>query len=160
MRKPVDRFTPDKAHGYFGIKKHMSTLVTCLSFHSIANDMHQVNCAVALAMDPNFGILDGLSSLPPDFLTRHPNMFKSKKGSDPDTPTMKEALTGPCHDEFLEAMSQEIDELEAHQTWTVVEKSSVASSSKIIPSIEPVGSSKTNFVTFLSLVLSVTKPQI
>ena len=47
-------------------------------------------------------------------------MFEAKKGNDPDTPNICEALTGPYHDEFLEAMSIEIDELEAHGTWTVV----------------------------------------
>ena len=67
-----------------------------------------MNYATALAMDPEFGILDGLSSLPPDALTRNPYMFKAKKTSDPDTPSIKEALTGPFRDEFLEGMALEI----------------------------------------------------
>ena len=83
-------------------------------------------------MDPEFGILDGLSSLPPDFMTSNPWMFKAKKGNDPDTPTIWEAITGPYHDEFLEAMSLEISELEAHHTWTVVKRHEVPTIAKII----------------------------
>ena len=84
-------------------------------------------------MDPEFGILDGLSSLPPDFMASNPWMFKAKKGSDPDTPTIREVLTGPYHDEFLEAMSLEISELEAHKTWTVIKKQDVPTTAKIVP---------------------------
>ena len=39
-------------------------------------------------------------------------MFKAKKGTDPDTPGMMEALSGPHHDEFMKAMKNEISELE------------------------------------------------
>ena len=133
VRKPVDRFTPDKAHGYSTIRRFTSNLVKYICIFSAARAVHDVHYTTALAMDPVFGVLDGLSSLPPDYLTSHPWMLKSKKGKDPDTPTIREALTGPYHDEFLKAMSLEIDELEAHGTWTVVKKSEVPQDSQIIP---------------------------
>jgi hypothetical protein len=133
VRKPVDRFTFDKAHGYSSIRHYTSLLIKCLFVTSAYSRAHHAQYAAALAMDPEFGILDGLSSLPPDFMTSNPWMFKAKKGSDPDTPTIREALTGPYHDEFLEAMSLEISELEAHKTWTVIKKQDVPTTTKIVP---------------------------
>ena len=100
-------------------------MIKCLFVTSAYSRAHQVQYAAALAMDPEFGILDRLSSLPPDFMTSNPWMFKAKKGSDPDTPTIREVLTGPYHEEFLEAMSLKISELEAHKTWTVVKRQDV-----------------------------------
>ena len=38
----------------------------------------------------------------------------------PDLPTYFEALTGPNHEAFHEAMGQEIQELDAKNTWTLV----------------------------------------
>ena len=127
VRKPVDRFTPDKAHGYSAIKAFTSKLIKCICVFNAHKSIHDVNYQIALAMDPEFGVLDGLSSLPPDFMTSHPWMLKSKKGSDPDTPTIKEALTGPYRSEFLDAMSAEIRELENHGTWTIIKKSDIPS---------------------------------
>jgi Reverse transcriptase (RNA-dependent DNA polymerase) len=123
--RPVDRFTPDKAHGYPNVQCFTNFLVKCISLLSlsqnhVSNNYFDVNYATALALDPVFGILDGTSTMPPDFLTRNPWMFKAKRSSDPDTPTIKEALTGPYRHEFLDAMTVEIDELEAHGTWTVM----------------------------------------
>ena len=119
MRKPVDKFTPDKAHGYTAIRRFATRLVACLCLFSTNPQVYNVNYATALALDPNYGVLDGLSSMPPDFLTSNPWMFKAKKSHDPDTPTIREALTGPHCDDFLDAMASEITELEAHGTWTV-----------------------------------------
>jgi hypothetical protein len=119
MRKPVYRFTPDKAHGYASIRRFATRLVTCLCLFSSHHQVYNVNYATALALDPNYGVLDGFSSLPPDFLTSNPWMFKAKMPHDPDTPNICEALAGPYHDAFLDAMMVEIDELEVHGTWTV-----------------------------------------
>ena len=81
--------------------------------------------ATALAMDPEFGILDGSSSLPPDFLNRNPTLFKAKAVADPDTPNIKEALTGPFREEFIEGMGLEIQEIKDHVTWTVMKRSDI-----------------------------------
>ena len=126
VRKPVDRFTPDKAHGYASIQRFAKRLITCLCLFSTHRQVYDVNYATALALDPNYGVLDGFSSLPPDFLTSNPWMFKAKKTHDPDTPTIREALTGPYRDDFLDAMSVEIDELEAHTTWSVQKIADIA----------------------------------
>ena len=123
VRKPVDRFTPNKAHGYSSIKAFTSKLIKCICLFSAHRSICDVHYATALAMDPEFGVLDGLSALPPDFMTSHPWMLKSKKGKDPYTSTIKEALTGPYRSEFLDAMSIEIRELEAHDTWTIIKRS-------------------------------------
>ena len=77
-------------------------------------------------MDHNFRILNGIGDLSPDFLHRNPWMFKSKKASDPDTPTMHEALNHPTLCEsFLDAVELEITELEDHHTWDVMEQSDI-----------------------------------
>ena len=76
-------------------------------------------------MDHDFGILDGLSDLSPDFLNRNPWMLKSKKCSDPDTPTMREALSWPYQEQFLDAMETEIVELEDHDKWEVMKRSDI-----------------------------------
>ena len=87
--------------------------------------MHDMHHATALAMDPEFGILDGSSTLPPDFLNRNPTLFKSKSMPDPDTPNFKDVLTGPFRDEFIEGMVLEIQELEGHGTWTIMNHSDI-----------------------------------
>ena len=84
-------------------------------------------------MDPEYESSDGINSLPPDFMMSNPWMFKFRKGSEPDTPPIKEALIGPYHDEFLKAMLLEISELEAHKTWTVVKRQDVPTTAKNIP---------------------------
>ena len=60
-------------------------------------------------------------------------MFKAKKGNDPDTPGMMEALSGPHCDEFMEAMKNEISELEHHGTWTVVKRSTLPPNTTVLP---------------------------
>ena len=45
------------------------------------------------------------------------------KKKDPDLPTYFVALTGSDHEAFYEAMGQEIQELDAKNTWTLVKHS-------------------------------------
>ena len=52
-------------------------------------------------------------------------MFKSKKWSDPDTPIMREALSGLYWEQFLDAMETEITELEDHDTWDVMKRNDI-----------------------------------
>ena len=87
---------------------------------------YDVNYHVALALDPEFGILDQLTDLSPDFMNRHPSAFKSStKKNDPDSPNIVQALSGQYRDKFLEAMKLEIDELEGHNTWEVMWRSDI-----------------------------------
>ena len=60
-------------------------------------------------------------------------MFKAKKGSDPDTPSMMEALSGEHRDAFMEAMKNEMLELEHHGTWKVIRRDSLPSDAKVLP---------------------------
>ena len=60
-------------------------------------------------------------------------LFKAKKGNDPDTPGIMEALSGPHRNEFMEAMKNEIAELEHHGTWKVVKRNTVPSDATILP---------------------------
>jgi len=106
-KNPIDRFTTDKAHGYSSIKHYASTIIKCLLLFRASTNMYDMHYATALAMDPEFGILDGSSTLPPDFLNRNPTLFKSKSMPDPDTPNFKDALTGPFRDEFIKGMALE-----------------------------------------------------
>ncbi len=133
VRKPVDRFTPDKAHGYKSIIEYTSMLLKCMCSHHMNSKYYAMNYTSALSMDPVFGVLDELATQPPDFLVTNPWMFKAKKGSDPDSPTIKQALSGPYHGEFLEAMLVKIQELEALGTWTVSKRSEVPSDAHIVP---------------------------
>ena len=52
-------------------------------------------------------------------------MFKAKKDNDPDTSGIVETLSGPHRDEFLEAMRNEISQLENHETCIVMRESDV-----------------------------------
>ena len=52
-------------------------------------------------------------------------MFKAKSKSDPDTPNIREAMTAPYREEFLEGMAIEINELIAHNTWEIIECSKI-----------------------------------
>ena len=59
-------------------------------------------------MDHDFGILDQVDTLPPGFFLRNPCMFKSKTHHDPDTPSIREALSGQHREDFIDCMRQEI----------------------------------------------------
>ena len=124
-RKQVDRFKFDKAHGYSNVKKFLGVLINCFCvFHSVQR-VYDANYVTALALDPTHGILDGFSNAPPDFLNRNPWMFKAKTKNDPDTPGIKEALSGKYRTEFLQGMANEITELENHDTWELIKKSDI-----------------------------------
>ena len=125
VRKPVDRFKFDKTHGYGLVKKFSLSLCKCLLNFTHLQRIYDVNYYFALVLDSEFGILDNVMSLPPDILIRNPFMFKAKSKSDPDTPNIREAMTGPYREEFLEGMLNEITELISHDTWEVIERSKI-----------------------------------
>ena len=69
-------------------------------------------------------------------------MFKSKPKTDPDTPGIREALTGEHRDDFIQGMANEIAELENHDTWEVIKRSEIKpvtddNGKERIPSIIP-----------------------
>ena len=81
-----------------------------------------------ISMDPNTGSLDAFQP----HLT--PMALKAtRKGKDPDTPTYREAMTGPHRKEFEKAMIKEIRDLEKRGAWTGVLKSSVPKGAQIVP---------------------------
>ena len=83
-------------------------------------------------MDPEYGVMDDLFA---DAMVQCPELMKAKaKGKDPDTPTLQEALASPQREQFLEAMRKEIQELEEHDTWTVVRRDELPEGANILPS--------------------------
>ena len=92
VRNPVDCFTFDKSHGYFSVISYVKKLVGCLLMSQVTCPAFDANYLAALALDPEFIVLDRWDMVPPTYLTTNPFMFKSKSKSDPDTPSIKEAL--------------------------------------------------------------------
>ena len=85
-----------------------------------------VNYLYTLALDHTYGIITDPEVFLPDFFTRNQSIFKTRKtGSDPDTPSVMEALTGPHRDGFLDTIQLEITELEHHNTWKVIKRSDI-----------------------------------
>lgn len=71
---------------------------------------------MGLLMNSDHGIMD---NLPEDVLVRGLGMMSGFKSGayDPDTPTMSQAMRGEHREDFMEAMKEEIQELEKHRTW-------------------------------------------
>ena len=115
------------------MKRYMkAVLKACVGFHAIKSN-YNPNYTVALTLDPASGVLTDTSMFTPDFLNRNPMMFKAKKGSDPDTPSMMEALSGEHRDAFMEAMKNEMSKLEHHGTWKVVRQDTLPNDAKVLP---------------------------
>ena len=85
----------------------------------------------ALLLNADYGLVD---TLLPQMLGDGMGAFKANKMNDPDTPQLNDALTGPYRQEFLDAMRNEIVQLEHHKTWRVVPKGNVHAGTKILPS--------------------------
>ena len=63
-----------------------------------------------------------------------PAAMKAYKESNPDEPTLYEALSSPESEDWSEAMEEEVDNLEKRKTWTVIAQSSIPKDAEIIPS--------------------------
>ena len=63
-----------------------------------------------------------------------PYTFKASLTHDSDTPNIGEAMTGPYIEEFKEAMGREINELESHDTWNIIDRKSLPEGVNILPS--------------------------
>ena len=81
--------------------------------------------------DPDYGMFD---NVPLNAFAFHPHTKKAATKYDPDTPNNKEVLSGPHKDKFLEAMSQEIENLEEHGTWNVIRRSSLPEGANVLSS--------------------------
>ena len=57
-----------------------------------------------------------------NYYDSHPFAFAAKANAD-DTPTFQEAISGPDRDGFIEAMHQEIEQLESFGAWKIVPRS-------------------------------------
>ena len=68
-----------------------------------------------------------------DVMVNCPQLMKAKT-NDPDLHMLHEALAGPHHDEFLEAMCNWIKESEKHDTWTVTRRDQLPEGVNILPS--------------------------
>ena len=125
LKQPY-RFTFTPAIGYHAIRSYGRCLIkttlmlATATMGGVHSQQYNACYAAALALDPEFGVLDKMHGYAPDFLNCHPFLFKAKATPDHDTPGVHEALSGPYHDHFIEAMNTKIDELEAHGTWTVI----------------------------------------
>jgi hypothetical protein len=83
----------------------------------------------ALLLDPDYGVLDDTAC---SVIGDSPNLLTASR-SDPDTPTLSEALGGTQREDFLEAMDKEIAGLEKHQTWSVMKRTDVPEGRKVLP---------------------------
>jgi len=127
------RFLPDIfSPGKGGMEKPMPIINILASLVSLASKPKQdYSLVYALLMDPEFGIMDNIF---PHAYSMVPHLMKASRQHDPDTPNLHQALSGDHRDDFLEAMSEEISQLEAHGTWTIVRRSSVPEGANIISS--------------------------
>ena len=81
-------------------------------------------------MDPNTAFLDTIHP----WSVTHPMAFALSKGkSDPDNPTLREALMSNYAEEFTEAMATEIAALEKGNTWTPMLRSKLPATANVLP---------------------------
>ena len=77
-------------------------------------------------MDHDRGTLEGMIPI-------FPFSFKAST-HDPDNHNIRETLSGPHREQFLEAMEKEVQELEGHNTWEVLKRISLPEGANILPS--------------------------
>ena len=68
MRNKPNWFCFDKATGYSAVCQFTKALVVCLAMNTHNKQVYEANFRIALAMDHDFGTLDGTNNMPPDFL--------------------------------------------------------------------------------------------
>jgi len=118
------RFTFNRQHGYMAVKA-----IQNLVMKRTIGSQCELKYIYALLFDQNFGLLDNLM---PNVIGQCPHLMKAS-ANDPDTPTLSEAMSGPHRDEFVSAMKAEIEELEFHETWKVLPRTSVPKGANILP---------------------------
>jgi hypothetical protein len=124
-RREVTRFKFDSQHGYQAVK------ILCGQVYQAVRRKRNIEMAYvyALLLDSDFGLMEGMI---PQAMGSCPSLMKAHK-QDPDLPTLGEAMAGPHRDEFRKAMVQEIQELEAHDTWKVVRRDDMPEGANVLP---------------------------
>jgi hypothetical protein len=85
---------------------------------------------LALLTNVDTGLVDTLHPA----MLQFPGLYKAVAGKDPDLPTYNEAMAGKDCELYEEVMKSEVQELEDHETWILVPRSSVPSGIKVLPS--------------------------
>jgi hypothetical protein len=80
-------------------------------------------------MEPDTGFLDTLHP----WSIANPISFAARKTSDPDNPSLKEAMLSKDAAEYTEAMGIEIAALEKNATWTPTLRSSLPKGANVLP---------------------------
>jgi hypothetical protein len=126
-REPV-RLGFEKQHQYAAVAKWSGRMIKAYLASSFAQ--HDYNYIYALLMDTEYGLMENLM---PNVMAASPCLLKAS-ATDPDLPTVRQALAGPHKEEFLTAMRSEIRELEEHKTWTVVQRNDLPTGANVLPS--------------------------
>ena len=82
-----------------------------------------------LLLDHQYGVVETMLPFVQDQMS---HMLKASS-TDPDTPNFAEAMRGEHRESFIEAMGNEIQELEKHGTWDLVKRTSVPEGANILP---------------------------
>ena len=72
---------------------------------------------INIFLDNDFEIHE---KIPSDVLMHSPHAMKASATHNPDTPCLHEVICGPDREVYLQTPSQDIYELETHDTWTIV----------------------------------------
>jgi len=116
-------------HGAITVRSYCAAMVSALLLTS--GQAYDNRYLLNLLLDRDFGLYDNLLA---NTLMSHPHAMKASTTPDPDSPRLHEAMSGEHREEFLIAMSKEIEELESHGTWTVIKKSSLPRGANLLPS--------------------------
>jgi hypothetical protein len=118
----------DGVAGYLALVDGVTSMVSTAGEGSYGASVAYL---AALMSDPDTGLLDtGDNSL------AHliPMALRAKKGTDPDLPNYGAAMRGPHEEEFKKGMWDEIKQLESHNTWRKVKRSSLPEGANVLPS--------------------------
>ncbi len=116
-------------HGAVTVRSYCTAMVSALLLTS--GQAYDNRYLLNLLLDRDFGLYDNLSA---NALMCHPQAMKASPTSDPDSPRLHDAMSGEHREDFLVAMSKEIEELESHGTWTVIKKSTLPRGANLLPS--------------------------
>jgi hypothetical protein len=110
-----------------------STILSCFAAQlgsATSSESHAFMSIHSRLMDPNTGYMDTIHP----WSVTNPMAFVSKHGkSDPDNPTLREAMLSEHATEFKEAMTTEITALEKGNTWSPLLRSSLPQGANVLP---------------------------
>jgi len=130
LRRSARARQAPKRHGYdgSGIAGYLAGMA---NWEEDATYCSRVAYFASLMENPQNGELDLLTNELPDVFTM---ALKAKKQSDPDLPNYQEAMRGPHKHHFLQAMADEIKQLQILKTWFGVKRSSLPPNTIVLPS--------------------------